>query len=78
MAAYRDHGEPVPRLAKGIANASQTLRRLGEVGIDLDRATQQLEDEGVKKFAKAFDVLMQTLKEKQAQTLSRPGVNAGR
>ena len=47
--------------------------RLSEVGIDLDVTTQQLEDEGVKKFAKAFDVLMKTLKEKQAQTLSTPG-----
>ena len=73
LAAYRDHGEPAPRLANGIANASRTLRRLSEVGIDLDVTTQQLEDEGVKKFAQAFDVLMQTLKEKQAQTLSTPG-----
>ncbi len=72
LAAYRDHGEPAPRLANGIANASLTLRRLREVGIDLDVATQQLEDEGVKKFAHAFDVLMQTLKEKRAQTLSAP------
>ena len=79
LAAYRDHGEPAPRLANGAANASQTLRRLGEVGIDLEVTTQQLEDEGVKKFAKAFDVLMKTLKEKQAQTLSRPGTQgAGR
>jgi transaldolase len=73
LAAYRDHGEPAPRLANGAANASRTLRRLSEVGIDLDVTTQQLEDEGVKKFAQAFDVLMQTLKEKQAQTLSTPG-----
>jgi len=73
LAAYRDHGEPAPRLANGIANASRTLRRLSEVGIDLDVTTQQLEDEGVKKFTQAFDVLMQTLKEKQAQTLSTPG-----
>jgi transaldolase len=73
LAAYRDHGEPAPRLANGIANVSRTLRRLSEVGIDLDVTTQQLEDEGVKKFTQAFDVLMQTLKEKQAQTLSTPG-----
>jgi transaldolase len=73
LAAYRDHGDPALRLANGAANASRTLRRLGEVGIDLDATTQQLEDEGVRKFAEAFDVLMKTLKEKQAQTLSKPG-----
>ena len=73
LAAYRDHGDPALRLADGVANASRTLRRLGEVGIDLDATTQQLEDEGVRKFAEAFDVLMKTLKEKQAQILSKPG-----
>ena len=40
----------------------------------LDAVTQQLEDEGVQKFAKAFDVLMNTLKDKQSQTLSNPRV----
>jgi transaldolase len=35
-------------------------------------AIQQLEDEGVQKFVKAFDVLMNTLKEKQSQALSSP------
>jgi transaldolase len=73
LASYRDHGDPALRLADGVANASRTLRRLGEVGIDLDATTQQLEDEGVRKFAEAFDVLIKTLKEKQAQTLSKPG-----
>jgi transaldolase len=72
LAAYRDHGRPALRLTNDAAKAAQTLRRLGEVGIDLDKATQQLEDEGVQKFAKAFDVLMKTLKEKGTQTLSGP------
>jgi transaldolase len=72
LAAYRDHGKPASRLTNDAVKASQTLRRVGEVGIDLDKATQQLEDEGVQKFAKAFDVFMNTLKEKQAHTLSRP------
>lgn len=72
LAAYRDHGKPASRLTNDAVKAAQTLRRLGEVGIDLDMATQHLEDEGVQKFAKAFDVLMNTLKEKQAHTLSRP------
>jgi transaldolase len=72
LAAYRDHGKPASRLTNDAVKAAQALRRLGEVGIDLDKATQQLEDEGVQKFAKAFDVLMKTLKEKRSQTLSRP------
>jgi transaldolase len=79
LAAYRDHGKPASRLTNDAVKAAQALRRLGEVGIDLDKATQQLEDEGVQKFAKAFDVLMNTLKEKRSQTLSKPRMKgAGR
>lgn len=49
--------------------AAGTLRRLSEAGIDLDRASQQLEDEGVDKFVKAFDVLLNTLEEKRVAAL---------
>ncbi len=44
--------------------AHHCLKRLAEVGIDLDAVTQQLEDEGVEKFVKPFDKLMKTLEEK--------------
>ena len=69
LAAYRDHGNPASRLSEGVEKASGTLRQLSEVGIDLDAVTQQLEDEGVQKFVKAFDALMNTLKQKQSKTL---------
>ena len=72
LAAYRDHGKPSSRLSKDGVKAFETLRRLGEVGIDLDTATQQLEDEGVQKFTKAFDLLVNTLKEKRAAAARAP------
>ena len=37
------------------------LERLPELGISLDHVTQQLEDDGVEKFNKPFDKLLQTL-----------------
>jgi transaldolase/transaldolase/glucose-6-phosphate isomerase len=40
------------------------LERLSELGISIDKVTQQLEDEGVEKFNKPFDKLMETLKER--------------
>jgi len=58
-------------LNKDGVQTARTLQQLSEAGIDLNAVTQQLEDEGVQKFTKAFDVLMNTLKEKQSQTLSR-------
>ncbi len=59
--AYRDHGNPAPRLERGIDEARATLAKLGDLQIDFEAAMQQLEDEGVQKFIKAFDRLMETL-----------------
>ena len=62
--AYRDHGDPKARLEQDIEQASRVLERLPEFRISIDKVTQQLEDEGVDKFNKPFDKLMETLKEK--------------
>ena len=72
LAAYRDRGKPASRLTSEAVKASGTLRRLCEVGIDLDAATQQLEDEGIEKFVKAFDQLMNTLKEERVAAIREP------
>jgi transaldolase len=70
LAAYRDHGNPLSRLAEGVDRAAGYLQRLAELGIDLDQATQQLEDEGVEKFNQPFDSLMATLKDKRREVLA--------
>jgi transaldolase/glucose-6-phosphate isomerase len=80
--AYRDHGDPASRIEEGLEEAHQILRQLAEVGIDIDQVTRQLEDEGVEKFNRPYDSLMETLKTKRAvalketvdrQTLDIPG-----
>jgi len=45
---------------------------LSKLGIDLDPVTQQLEDEGIEKFNRPFDKLMQTLQEERAAALAEP------
>jgi len=62
--AYRNHGEPKARLEQDVERAGWVLERLSELGVSLDKVTQQLEDEGVEKFNKPFDKLMETLKER--------------
>jgi transaldolase len=64
LEAYRDHGKPASRLTEEVDRAASHLQRLPELGIDLNQATQQLEDEGVDKFNKPFDSLMTTLEGK--------------
>ena len=66
--AYRDHGDPQARLEQDVQRAGWVLERLSELGIRIDKVTQQLEDEGVEKFKKPFDKLMETL----ATTSPRP------
>ena len=65
LEAYRDHGDPAPRLTENVGQAREILEKLGQVGIDIDRVTQQLEDEGVKKFATSYDQVIAALDEKE-------------
>jgi transaldolase len=71
LAAYRDHGNPKARIEEDVEQAERLLTRLPELGISLDAVTQQLEDEGVEKFSKPFDKLMEML-------LKRVYANEGR
>ena len=67
--AYRDHGNPASRLTEGLDRATAILQRLPELGLDLNQATQQLEDEGVEKFNQPYDRLLNTLESKRRQAL---------
>jgi len=69
IVAYRDHGAPALRLEQGMPEARRSLARLAELGIDLAAVTQRLEDEGVEKFSRPFDSLMQALERKRLAAL---------
>ncbi|MCL4502265.1 MAG: transaldolase [Deltaproteobacteria bacterium] len=69
LKAYRDHGNPAVRLTDGLEKAAADLQRLPELGLDLNEATQQLEDEGVEKFNQPYDSLMCTLEGKRREAL---------
>ena len=68
--AYRNHGEPKARLEQDVKEARRVLERLPELGISIDKVTQQLEDEGVEKFIKPFDKLMETLAQRSSRHLT--------
>ena len=59
--AYRDHGEPANTIENNVQEAQATLDNVKKLGINMDDITQKLEDEGVEKFIKPFESLMQTL-----------------
>ncbi len=59
--AYRDHGDPKVRLEDNVEEARWVLDQLPLLGIKIADVTQQLEDEGIEKFNRPFDKLMETL-----------------
>ena len=67
MDAYRDHCDPELRLEQDVEEASWIMARLPELGIGIDKVTQQLEDEGVRKFDEPFDKLMDALTKKSSE-----------
>jgi transaldolase len=66
--AYRDHGNPASRLSENLEHARYELYQLEDVvGIKLSHVTQQLEDEGIQKFIKPFNSLMEVLTQKRQE-----------
>jgi transaldolase len=62
--AFADHGETRRTVDADLDRARSDLATLKELGIDLDAVTEQLQVEGVEKFAKAFRQMMQAVDEK--------------
>ena len=69
LEAYRDHGEPASRLEENAAEADHLLARLSEVGINMDDIANQLEAEGIEKFVKPYDSLINKLNENRKHNL---------
>ncbi|MFD0766256.1 transaldolase [Mucilaginibacter lutimaris] len=65
--AFRDHGIAADTLMLGLDQATETLGRLKALGIDLDKITQDLEDEGIDKFNKPFEKLLKAIEDQKAK-----------
>jgi transaldolase/glucose-6-phosphate isomerase len=69
--AFIDHGTVALTLESAMDEARDQLTCLADVGVDLDAITQQLQDEGVGSFAKAFESLMASIADKRERLLTR-------
>lgn len=58
--AYRDHGEPEVRIDSAIESASSVMHGLAELDIDMAGIDDQLEQEGIEKFIKPYQALLNT------------------
>lgn len=69
--AFRDHGRVRgATILEGVDEAREQLRKLAELGIDLDVITQQLQTDGVTKFQEPFDELFEGLDKKRTDVLT--------
>jgi transaldolase/glucose-6-phosphate isomerase len=65
--AFEKHGKVANTLAEGMSEAHETIERLLKLGVDTERVADELQVEGVRKFADSFDALAQNLEKKRAQ-----------
>ncbi len=65
--AFRDHGIAANTLENDLDKATEALDRLKKGGIDIDKITQQLEDEGIEKFNKPFEKLLQAIEDQKSK-----------
>jgi transaldolase len=64
IAAFADHGKAAATLEQGIKEAWQAIADLRKTGINLERVTDQLLEEGIEKFVKASNETLQTITNK--------------
>jgi len=65
LKAFLDHGRVAATLMSGMDEAEQLLAQVAALGIDLDAVCEQLQREGVKQFADAYDNLLVALQRKR-------------
>ena len=67
LEAFRDHGAVARTVDQGVDEAEQVVQQLAELGISLDDITDQLEAEGVQKFAASYDELMDAIEKRREE-----------
>ncbi|GAB4576257.1 MAG: hypothetical protein Kow0077_31830 [Anaerolineae bacterium] len=71
LEAILDHGVAALTVEEGLDEARARLAALAGLGIDLDAVTEELQVEGVQKFAQSFETLMASIAEKRAKLLEK-------
>jgi transaldolase/glucose-6-phosphate isomerase len=69
LQAYRDHGQAVPLLQEGLAEARDLFPELEKLGIYVGEIMDRLLENGVKSFADSFEMLMEGIRTKRTRLL---------
>ena len=69
--AFQDHGEATPTLEEDLEDARAVFDALRDAGIDMEEVGEQLEREGVDKFADSYGSLLEDVKQKRDALAAR-------
>lgn len=69
--AFRDHGKAAATLESGFDEARDTLRKIAEAGIVLDKVFGELLEEGISGFVKSFENLTAALVKKHEELAAK-------
>ncbi len=70
--AFARHGKVYPgSLEANLEGARETFSELAALGIDFDRVTAELQEDGIRKFSQPFDALMISLADKRRHLLGK-------
>ena len=71
IVAFADHGSiKKDTIEQGLEQANELFGKLKKIGIDIDFVTQQLENEGIQKFADDYYQLINNLADKRTKILA--------
>jgi transaldolase/glucose-6-phosphate isomerase len=74
LSAFRDHGRPRASLEEEVTEAMDTLDALEKSGISLEKATDELLADGVKKFVEPFAKLLKAV-ERRCREANKARIN---
>ena len=67
LTAFADHGTPARTIDQGVGEAQAQLAALAAAGISLNAVTDELEADGVKKFADSFVQLLAAIEARRKE-----------
>jgi transaldolase len=59
--AWKDHGKPELKLRENLKSADHVLAQIRAAGVDVEKITEDLIEDGVKKFADSYDQLLASI-----------------
>ncbi|RIK43131.1 MAG: transaldolase, partial [Chloroflexi bacterium] len=68
--AFRDHGVVAYTIDQHVDQAEQDILQLPKLGISMREVTDELEQEGVKKFADSYDELLAAIAQRRAELVA--------